>query len=178
MGKSLSAQLLQAGLVSKKQANKAKHEQYKKKKKKGGKHKAVSESTQHAQKALAAEKEQARQLNRQQKLQKEQKELMAQIGQMIGSAKMKIGKGDQAYNFADNNKIRKIYVTEPLRDQLSKGQVAIVKHKEQYEIVPAEVARKIAKRNAEAVLVLNESQQKNDPDDPYAEFPVPDDLDW
>ena len=178
MGKSLGAQLLQAGLVNKKQVNKAKQEQYTKKKKHRGKEEAVSESKQLAQKAQAAKKEQAQKLNRQRQQQNEQKEIAAQIGQMIGSAKVKIGNGDLTYNFADSNKIKKIYVTKPICDQLSKGQLAIVKHKGKYEVVPAEVARKIANRNAAAVLVLNEPPQKTAEDDPYAEFPIPDDLEW
>ncbi len=177
MGNSLSAQLLQAGLVNKKQVSKTKHEKYKKKKKQRGKEEALSDSKQKALEKQAAQKEQAQELNRQRQQQTEQKEIASQIGQMIESSKVKIDDGDLAYNFADHNKIKKIYVTKSICDQLSKGKLAIVKHKEQYEVVPAEVARKIAKRESAALLVLNEPQ-KLAKDDPYAEFPIPDDLEW
>ncbi|MFC1523404.1 DUF2058 domain-containing protein [Thermodesulfobacteriota bacterium] len=179
MGNSLGAQLLKAGLVNKKQINKAKQEQYKKKKKQQrGQETAVSESQQRARQAQAAQKEQARKLNRELQLQNEQKEIAAQIGQMIGSSRIKTGDGDLPYNFVDNNKIKKLYITKAIRDQLSKGQLAIVKHQEQYDVVPTEVARKIGQRNQAAVLVLNEPHQTNDQDDPYAEYPNPDDIEW
>jgi len=178
MGNSLGAQLLQAGLVNQKQLNQAKQEQYKKKKKQKTKEQTVSESKQLAQKAMAAQKEQARQLNRERKQLDEQNAIAAQIGQMIGATRLKIASGELAYNFVDGNKIKKIYVTKLIRDQLSVGQLAIVKHKEQYEIVPTETARKIAARDRAALLVLNEPRPTALEDDPYAEFPIPDDLDW
>lgn len=180
MGNSLSAQLLKAGLANKKQANKAKQEQYQQQKKQRGKKgvEPVSESTQLAQKAQAAQKERARQLNRERQQQGEKKGIAAQISQMIETAKVKIGKGDLAYNFADGSKIKKIYITKEIRDQLGKGQLAIVKDKGKYQVVPTAVARKIANREATAILVLNEPQQTNTKDDPYADFPIPDDLEW
>jgi hypothetical protein len=175
---SLGAQLLKAGLINKKQVNKAKQEQYKTKKKQGGKDEQISESRQLAQKALAEAREQARQLNLERKQQEEQKEILAQISQMIGSARIKIENGQLTYNFIDNKKIKKIYVTKTISEQLSTGQLAIVKHNDRYEVVPAEVAQKITARNSASVIVLHKPQHTTDKNDPYAEFPVPDDLDW
>lgn len=177
MGNSLATQMLKAGLVNKKQVNKAKQEQFKKKKQKGGQQ-TEAESRLLAQKALAAEKERTRQRNRELQQEKELKEIAAQVGQMIHSSKVRTGDGDITFYFADNNKIKKFYVTKATRDQLSRGELAIVKHREQYEVVPAGVARKIADRSPAALLVLNEPQQKAAEDDPYADFPVPDDFDW
>lgn len=177
MSNSLRSQLLQAGLVNKKQINKAKQEQFKEKKRRAEQG-AVAESKLLAQKALQAEKERSRQLNRELQQQKEQKEIAAQIGQMIQASRVKTGDGEITFYFADNNKIKKFYVTKEVRDQLSRGQLAIVTHKEQYEVVPAEVALKIADRNPAALLVLNEPQQQAAEDDPYAEFPIPDDYEW
>lgn len=177
MSNSLRAQLLQAGLVNKKQVNKAKQEQFKKKKQKVAQG-AVAESKLLAQQALNAEKERTRRLNLELQQQKEQKEIVAQIGQMIQASRVTTGDGEITFYFADNNKIKKFYVTKAVRDRLSRGQLAIVKHKEQYEVVPAEVARKIADRDPAALLVLNEPGQKAAEDDPYAEFPIPDDYEW
>ena len=180
MGNSLSAQLLKAGLANKKQASKAKQEQYQKQKKQRGKKGAetVSESKKLAQEAQAAQKERTQQLNRERQQQGEKKGIAAQISQMIASARVKIGKGDLVYNFADGSKIKKIYISKEIRDQLGKGQLAIVKDKGQYQVVPTEVARKIASREATAVVLLNEPQQTMAEDDPYAEFPIPEDLEW
>ncbi len=178
MGNSLGAQLLKTGLISKKQVNKANQERYKKKKKQNSKEQVVSESKLLAQKALAAEKEQSRQLNLKRQQQAKQREVEAQISQWITASMLKNEDGTQPYNFADGKKLKKIYVTKAVCDQLSIGQLAIVKHRKGYEVVPAEVARKVAKRDAAIVLVLNESQREEAQDDPYAEFPIPDDLDW
>jgi uncharacterized protein YaiL (DUF2058 family) len=57
--------------------------------------------------------------------------------------------------------------------------MAIVKQAEQYSVVPAKAARQIQDRKAEFLILLNSSAiKKLDPDDPYAEFPIPDDLEW
>ena len=180
MSNSLSAQLLKAGLINKKQANKAKQEQYAKTKQKQGKKKTEtpSESQQLARQAQAAEKERVRLLNRQRQEEDKQKEITAQINQMIEDAKIVINNGDLTYNFADGSKIKKIYITKEVRNQLGKGQLAIVQHKGQYQIVPTEVAQKIAERDKAAVIVLNKPSQKAAEDDPYAAFPIPEDLEW
>ncbi|MFG3825821.1 DUF2058 family protein, partial [Escherichia coli] len=49
----------------------------------------------------------------------------------------------------------------------------------EYAIIPASVADKIAQRDA-SFIVLNSalSQEEQDEDDPYADFKIPDDLMW
>ncbi|MDH4322059.1 MAG: DUF2058 domain-containing protein [Desulfobulbaceae bacterium] len=178
MGNSLSAQLLKAGLVNKKQVNKAKQEQYQTNKKQQGKGDAVAESKEMALKAQAAQKERARQLNEERRRQDAQKEMVAQIGQLIENGRIESGHGDLAYNFADGGKIKKIHLTKSIRGQLGKGQLAIVAHKGQYHVVTAEAARKIAELDAKVIIVLNKPQQAPAEDDPYAAFPIPDDLEW
>ena len=71
-----------------------------------------------------------------------------------------------------------MYVSEKVRQQLVSGQTAIVKYDLKYELVSREVAQKIAERDAEAVIVLNEAVTEGGGDDPYAAFQVPDDLIW
>ena len=90
-------------------------------------------------------------------------------------------KGNQAYQFADKNKIKSIYVTEKLQDQLAYGVIALVKLGEGYELVPKQIAEKIMQRDVACVLVLNTSStngQAVEADDPYADFKIPDDLMW
>jgi hypothetical protein len=70
-----------------------------------------------------------------------------------------------------------MYLPKAVIDRLSSGTLGIVKVDKKYEIVPAETARKIRDRRPEALLVLNERQEL-DPNDPYAEFPIPDDFEW
>lgn len=182
MGNSLTEQLLKAGLVNKKQANKVKQEQYQqKKKKKPGKKKGettVPESKQMARQAQEKQRQRAKQLNRERQQEESRKESTAQINQMIGSSKLKIGNGELTYNFADGSKIKKIYISKEIREQLGKGQLAIVKGKGQYQVVPAQVAEKIAGIDATSVIAHNTPSKGEAEDDPYAEFPIPEDLEW
>ncbi|MDH4318405.1 MAG: DUF2058 domain-containing protein [Desulfobulbaceae bacterium] len=183
MGNSLTDQLLKTGLANKKQLNKAKQEQQQSKKKQQGKGKnaapEVSEVTRAAQKAKAEEAERNRLLNQQQQEQKKHKELDAQISQLIESNELMLEKGGSAYNFVDDNKIKKIYVSKAIREQLSRGTVAIVRHREKYHVVGGETADKISQRDASTVIFKNEPKKKVEGEyDPYEEFPVPDDIDW
>lgn len=69
--------------------------------------------------------------------------------------------------------------------QLISGRLAIARlvidssGENEYAIIPAIVADKIAQRDASSI-VLNSalSQEEQDEDDPYADFKVPDDLMW
>ena len=45
-------------------------------------------------------------------------------------------------------------------DRLSKGSLAVVRLDESFEVVPAKVARQIAERDKEAVIVLREPGQE------------------
>ena len=78
-----------------------------------------------------------------------------------------------------DKKITKAWVTAKQQAQLERGQIAIVALGDGYELVPTVVAEKIRQRDENAVLLLNE-RGKNavDEDDPYKDFPIPDDLMW
>jgi uncharacterized protein YaiL (DUF2058 family) len=73
-----------------------------------------------------------------------------------------------------------VYVTPLQHQQLSRGVIALVAQGERYELVPTPVAEKIRQRNADVVLVLNQREPAGaaDADDPYADYPIPDDLMW
>ena len=90
-----------------------------------------------------------------------------------------------SYQFVDGKKIKKLYVNNKLQDQLTKGQIAIVKlsvgsEGDRYELVPANVAAKIKQRDESRVLVLHDKAASSavEEDDPYADYPIPDDLMW
>ena len=79
------------------------------------------------------------------------------------------------------NKIKQIYVSDQLRQQIVNGLLAIVRLNENYEIVPKGVADKITQRDASFVVVCNDKAVGNescDEDDEYANYKVPDDLMW
>jgi uncharacterized protein YaiL (DUF2058 family) len=181
---SLQEQLLKAGLVDKNRANKAKKD--KQKKSKVARHtgaKITNKEKSVAQQEQAKRVERDRELNQQKQKQVEKKAIFAQIRQLIDLNKLDKGNGDIAYSFVYKNKVMKIYVTDEIKQQLSQGRLAIVrlvlKSERLFEIVPAAIAEKIAQRDANSVVQINEKTDLGkDDDDPYADYQIPDDLTW
>ncbi len=178
---SLQDQLLKAGMVDAKKAkqiNKEKRKTQKSKKPKKGQS-IESEATRLAKKTLQEKNERDRQLNEQRKQVEEQRAIRAQIKQLIETNKISRQKSDIAYQFTHNNKIKKLFVSSLLQNQLAKGMIAIVVFNEQYELVPAVVADKIKQRSNDVVL-LQHSLDSNvaEEEDLYADFKIPDDLMW
>ncbi|MDP1664249.1 MAG: DUF2058 domain-containing protein [Methylobacter sp.] len=177
---SLQEQLLKSGLVSAAQAKSVKSDKRKQtQQQRKNKVEAVDEAKELAQKAQAAKIERDRKLNQLRQQQDEQKQLAAQIKQIIELNRLPKDAEGLAYNFTDNNKVKRLYVSGAMRDQIAEGRLAIVKLEQQYEVVSAEVARKIQLRDAASVIVYNEQNKSADMvDDAYAEYQVPDDLIW
>lgn len=186
---SLKDQLLKAGLIDQSKAEKAERDQRKqahqktaqaqKKAKKTGEV-IVDEAKELADKARQEQAERSRELNRQQREQADKKAIQAQIRQLVEMNRIDRKQGDLAYQFADGNKIKKIYLTAKLQDQLAYGVIALVKSGDSYELVPKVVAEKIAQRDAALILVQNpgSTQQATTEEDPYADYQIPDDLMW
>lgn len=180
--KSLQDQLLKAGLVDKKKANKLKAEKLQKKQKiKTGK--AVAEDDSAQQDALKKQREEKiekdKALNKAKQDALQLKAVQAQIRQMIELNRLTNKEGDVAYNFKDEKKVKKLYVSDAIHKDLSIGRLAIVKLEQAYEIVPEQVAVKIAQRDESFILVCNDrTEEEVDEDDPYADFKIPDDLMW
>ncbi|VYU75648.1 Uncharacterised protein [Metakosakonia massiliensis] len=130
-----------------------------------------------------AQLERDKQLSEQQKQAVLSKEYKAQVKQLIEMNRIVIARGDIGFNFTDDNLIKKIMVDKPTQTQLINGRLAIARlvnnGENDYAIIPASVADKIAQRDASSI-VLNSalSQEEQDEDDPYADFKVPDDLMW
>lgn len=178
---SLQEQLLKSGLVSAAQAKSVKTDKRKQtQQQRKNKVEVVDEAKELAQKAQAEKIERDRELNQVRQQQEEQKQLAAQIKQIIELNRLPIDPDGLAYNFTDNNKVKRLYVSEAMRDQIAEGRLAIVKLGANYEVVGAEAARKIQSRDAAGVIVFNESNKtaEDTADDPYAAYQVPDDLIW
>jgi uncharacterized protein YaiL (DUF2058 family) len=178
---SLQEQLLKSGLVSASKAKSVKSEKRKQvqQQRKNGVE-VVDEAKELAQKAQAEKIERDKELNQLRQQQEEQKQLAAQIRQIIELNRLPIDPDGLAYNFTDNNKVKRLYVSETMRDQIAAGRLAIVKLGTNYEVVGTEVAKKIQSRDAASVIVFNEPNKAADDvaDDPYAAYQVPDDLIW
>jgi hypothetical protein len=192
MSNSLRDQLLKSGLVSKEQAKTADkqaksklHQQQKQKRKKKKKAAQKEEidtesATYLAAKAHEAEKQRAQELNRQRELEREQKEIQAQVRDLIQSYYIIDHKADISYHFLEGKFVRKIYVNATQQQQLNNGQLAIVSLDDSYYLVPISVADKILERLPETVLFYPHQDEPKieEIDDPYADYPIPDDLMW
>jgi len=176
----LQAQLLKSGLASEAKAREAKAEKRKQDKlQRNNGVEIVDEIKLSAEQQRQQQAERDRELNRQRKQLEEQKALLAQIKQIAELNRIAPDNNGVAYQFNDSGKVKSVYVAEKVRTALIDGRAGIVKLDQSYEIVPAEVARKIQARNQDSVLVLNEvSHQIAAEDDPYAAFQIPDDLMW
>ena len=184
MGNALRDQLLKAGLVNEKQVKKAEKEKHKENHGQQGRGKtdALNEAKLRSERAKQEKLERDRQLNQQRQAEAEKKALNAQIRQLVEQNRQPKGDGDTPYNFIDQGKVKRLYVSDQVRSRIANGQLAIVRLEKQYELVPAETAEKIQARIADSVVVFNEPKRREtaEPsnDDPYAGFQIPDDLMW
>lgn len=177
MSKSLAEQLLKAGLGDAKKLKNIKKEQHKERVQAGKNGQVVNQAAVLADQAKQAQIARDRELNQQKKAEAERKALIAQVKQLIEMNIIK-DKGELGFNFTDGSKIKKIYVSEKVHQQLVKGLIAIARLGEQYHLVPIQIAEKIQLRQPEAIVLLNQQDAQTLEDDPYADFKIPDDLMW
>jgi uncharacterized protein len=185
---SLQEQLLKSGLVSSGQVKAVKSEKHKQAKQQHhNKTVTVDEAKEQAQKAQLEQAAKDRELNQQRKQEEQRKQLAAQVKQLIEQNRLLKDNGSAtqnddslAYHFTDNNKVKVLYVSKIMREQITQGKLAIVRLGKQYEIVSAEIAGKIKLRDQTSIIVLNESvlSLTENQGDPYAGYQVPDDLTW
>lgn len=178
MANSLADQLLKAGLVDEKKVKQV-HKEKKKKQKQQFKNKEieVDECKVAAQQAKAQRQQKSRALNLERENEKRARAITAQIRQLIVNNAIS-REGDIAYNFVDSGKIKKFYVNEKMQAELEGGRLAIVRLDSEYKVVPTAIAEKIAQRDAGSVIAINRKNSASDEDDPYADYPIPDDLMW
>jgi hypothetical protein len=176
---SLQEQLMKAGLADAKKAKAIKQEKRKQAKQTPKGQTREDETKLAAQQALAEKSARDREINRQQQEKAERKAINAQIKQLIEVNLIDRDNGEVAYQFSHGKKIKKIYVTEKLQQQLIRGLIAVVTLGDGYALVPAVVADKIAQRDDSRVIVKNDpAADVVDEDDPYADYQIPDDLMW
>ncbi|MCI1031906.1 DUF2058 domain-containing protein [Raoultella terrigena] len=174
----LQEQMLKAGLVTSKKIAKVQRTAKKSRVQAREAREAVEENKK-------TQLERDKQLSEQQKQATLSKEYKAQVKQLIEMNRISVVRGNIDFNFTDSNLIKKIVVDKPTHAQLISGRLAIARlvaegsGENEYAIIPAVVADKIAQRDA-SYIVLNSalSQEEQDEDDPYADFKVPDDLMW
>lgn len=183
MSLSLREQLLQAGLVTEKQAKQAERSksQQRHREKKGGPKAPPPPPARAAQQAAAAKLLRDQELNRKQQEKAARKARAAELRQLVQTLRVPRPESDDYYNFVDGGKIHRIQVTPDLRARLVAGSLAIVRYDGRYDVLPADALDRIRERHADAI-VANPGTEATQPapteDDPYKDFVVPDDLTW
>ena len=179
MALSLRDQLLKAGLVNEKQAKQVGKQQQKQKRleHKGQVEKDESQKLAALQ-AMAEKAARDQELNRQQQEKAEQKARAAQVKQLIEHSRLPKLNSEDYYNFVDDKKVKRLAVNNLMRDKLSRGSLAIVRHGGGYEVIPREAALKIQERDPRRIVLLNTPTEAAEADDPYAAYQIPDDLMW
>tara|TARA_B110000444_G_C18702314_1_gene529561 strand:+ start:449 stop:994 length:546 start_codon:yes stop_codon:yes gene_type:complete len=181
MANSLQDQLLKAGLIDSKKVKKVKQEKRKQAKQLPKGHQQEDETKRAARQAQAVKSQRDRKMNLNREKENEKKAIQAQIKQLIEVNRIERKDGETAYQFVDAKKIKKLYITKELQEQLSKGRIAVVKLGDQFELVPTPVAKKIAQRDDSIVLVLHVGEVEiagESETDPYSNYQIPDDLMW
>lgn len=174
----LQAQLLKAGLVDAKKAKKINQQQQHAKK--TGQDQTEAEIRQTLALAQQQKLEKDQSLNRQRQAELEQKMSQANIKQMLTQHQLKDTQGDVTYQFIDQQKIKKIYITAALYEQIVAGRVWIARLETSYVLLPRPLGERIQLRAPEVIVVNNSLNQDQicDADDPYAAYVIPDDLMW
>ncbi|WP_287963289.1 DUF2058 family protein, partial [Alcanivorax sp.] len=135
MANSLQKQLMKAGLADEKKARKAK-QQKREDVNKAKRGEIEMEDPADRARRLREEKAEAdRQREAQRKAEREKKEIAAQIKQMIEQSRLERN-GEVAFQFVQDKKIKKAYVTGNQQKQLERGQIAIVALGESFELGP------------------------------------------
>jgi len=174
----LQDQLLKAGLVDEKSIKNANKGKLKEQRQSGKKGKQPSSSRLQAEQKLKENSERDRALAEQRNAEQRSRELSAQVAQLVDHYRQPRG-GDIAYNFADGSIIKRIYVSEKHQRQLTRGQLVIVRDADSYALVPVAAAERIKARLPDQIVVWNAPpKDEPDEDDPYKDFPIPDDLMW
>ena len=178
MSNSFQEQLLKTGLVSKKQAHKAKLEKSKKIKQHSKNNNAADETKLKAQQAMDKKIERDRELNNKKEEQARQKAISIEINQLVTSNLLPRDEGCEiVYNFEHRKKVNRIYVNADMKQQIIKGKLGIARLEGGYELVPLDIAKKIQQRNKKRIVIFDEVETVSD-DYSSSEHQIPDDLAW
>lgn len=111
------------------------------------------------------------------------KALRAEIKQIILQNDKRVktmSDDDVPYNFVHGKRVKRIYVPPAQRDQISKGNLFIVNNDGNYHLLDKAAAEKVRQRDPKRIIVAHEEKEPEpgSDDEYYAQFKVPDDLDW
>jgi len=178
MANSLQDQLLKAGLVSRNQLQDSRQQAKRKRKRSGGKP-APEPVVSAADKRRIEQQKKDKRLNAEREKQRKNQELRLRIRELVLSSSLNVATAELCYNLVRDGRIRRVYVTEQQRQQLSNGQLAVTIAKGRNHIVALDVVEKIrALMPGYFVYLSTEVATVEETEGDYAQFKIPDDLMW
>jgi uncharacterized protein len=180
MNSSLRDQLLSLGLVSEKQARQVTQQEQQKqfRDRSRSNPKPAPGPTPAVSQAQAAKLARDQELNRRRQEKAQRRARLAEIDQIVAQNRLPRLETDDHYSFIDGKKIRRMSVDVQRRDQLMRGELAIVRYRGHYAVVPAAIAELIRERDQHMVVPHLQSEPSIQQDDAYKDYVVPDDLMW
>ena len=180
MSLSLREQLLQAGLVSEQQVQRAERQQKQQQytAPRGKKPRGPTPQELAAQRAAAEKLAKDAEANRRKEEKLQRRAKFAEIKQLVAAHQVARVETDDFYNFQDGTNIKRVPVNPDLRYKLVHGVLAIVRCEGRYAFVPAEIGEQVRARVERALIHLNKPGAAPSDDDPYKDYVVPDDLVW
>jgi uncharacterized protein YaiL (DUF2058 family) len=178
VGNTLQDQLLKAGLVDKNKAQKAEKERRKKNRQQHKSKESISSPAERKKQTQKVERD--RDLNQRREEARKQREIAAQVKQLVENHRHPRGEGeedDTPFYFNNKGKIKKMYVSAQTHKMVTSKKLGIVNCNGVFELVPMDIVEKVRQRNPSLVIELPEDESPSE-DDPYSDFPVPDDLIW
>ena len=131
-----------------------------------------------AQQMQAAKVARDRELNKRREDKAQRKARMAEIEQIVEQNRLPRLDTDDHYSFIDGKKIRRMSVDAERRERLTSGELAIVRFKGHYAVVPKAVAERIRERDENMVVPVVQPKASPETDEAYKDFVIPDDLMW
>jgi len=108
------------------------------------------------------------------------KKIKAEIKAIIEAEKIEKYAGEIKHSYLVGKRIKELFVTEEVRKKLISGDVVITRLNGTTYLVPAPIGDKVQSLNPDWVVFKpgEESTNHDESNDEYADFQVPDDLQW
>lgn len=178
MSDSLRDQLIAAGYKAPKEEKKNQGHKKNKKKSRPGK-KGSRPQTSPEKKQQTRQKPPSKAASDEAEIAK-RKKLKAEIKILIDENKLSDWKGEIAYRYLVDSRIRELYVKDEIQAGLAARELAITRLNGDTYLVPKETALSIQKINPQWSVFNLEEQSSTSVEEPeeYSEYKVPDDLKW
>jgi uncharacterized protein YaiL (DUF2058 family) len=106
------------------------------------------------------------------------KKLKAQIKQLIEENKAEKTSGEIAHSYLVGKRIKQLFVNEDTRKKIVEGELVITRLNGSTYLIPADIGDQVLSLNPDWIVITPASSDTPSEDDDYADYQVPDDLQW